>query len=106
MTVRWSGPTMVRFGVCPKRGARISRHSIRGAPCRVTALGAAAASYSMEKPLDVTAFANTGPQNFELGVYAGPPSTTEDCLYLNVFTTNIGRGADHNRREKVPVMLW
>ena len=60
----------------------------------------------MEKPLDVTAFANTGPQNFELGVYAGPPSTTEDCLYLNVFTTNIGRGADHNRREKVPVMLW
>jgi para-nitrobenzyl esterase len=39
-------------------------------------------------------------------VYAGPPSTTEDCLYLNVFTTNVGRDADRDQREKDPVLLW
>jgi len=59
-----------------------------------------------KKPLDATTFANTCPQNFELGVYAGPPSTTEDWLYLNVFTTNVGRDAGRDRREKDPVLLW
>ena len=59
------------------------------------------------KPLDATVFGNTCPQNFELGVYAGPPSTTEDCLYLNVFTTSVGRDADNRgRREKNPVLVW
>ena len=37
--------------------------------------------------LDATEFANTCPQVTELGAFAGPSSTTEDCLYLNVFTT-------------------
>ncbi len=37
--------------------------------------------------LDATQFANTCPQVTELGAFAGPSSVTEDCLYLNVFTT-------------------
>ena len=37
--------------------------------------------------LDATEFANTCPQVTELGAFAGPTSVTEDCLYLNVFTT-------------------
>src|SRR4029079_16352837 len=37
--------------------------------------------------LDATEFANTCPQVTELGAFAGPSSVTEDCLYLNVFTT-------------------
>ena len=67
---------------------------------------------SWEKPLDAKAFANTCPQSFELGVYAGLPSTTEDCLYLNVFTTNVGRDRDRSERDdrggrgKDPVLLW
>jgi hypothetical protein len=32
-------------------------------------------------------WSNTCPQVTELGAFAGPSSTTEDCLYLNVFTT-------------------
>ena len=36
--------------------------------------------------LNATKFANTCPQITELGVFAGPVSLTEDCLYLNVFT--------------------
>jgi para-nitrobenzyl esterase len=58
------------------------------------------------KVLNATAFANTCPQNFELGVYAGPPSTAEDWLYLNVYTTNVGRDADRDRRGKDPVLVW
>ena len=61
---------------------------------------------SWTKPLDATAFGNTCPQNFELGVYAGPPSDTEDCLYLNIFTTNVDSDGDTGRREKNPVLLW
>jgi len=52
------------------------------------------------KPLEATAFGNTCPQNNELAVFAGPPSATEDCLYLNVFTTNVAR------RGRSPVLLW
>ena len=36
--------------------------------------------------LNATRFGNTCPQITELGVFAGPVSLTEDCLYLNVFT--------------------
>jgi para-nitrobenzyl esterase len=52
------------------------------------------------KPLEATAFAHTCPQNNEAAVFAGPPSATEDCLYLNVFTTNVAR------RGRNPVLLW
>src|SRR5262252_3447555 len=49
--------------------------------------------------LDATEFANTCPQVTELGAFAGPSSTNEDCLYLNVFTTGTGG------RPK-PVLVW
>jgi para-nitrobenzyl esterase len=51
--------------------------------------------------LDATHFANTCPQVTELGAFAGPSSTNEDCLYLNVFTT----GATKNGKKK-PVIVW
>lgn len=51
--------------------------------------------------LDATRFANTCPQVTELGAFAGPSSTSEDCLYLNVFTT----GANKNGK-KMPVIVW
>ena len=48
--------------------------------------------------LDATEFANTCPQVTELGAFAGPTSVTEDCLYLNVFTTGTS--------PQKPVMVW
>jgi para-nitrobenzyl esterase len=39
--------------------------------------------------LDATQFANSCPQVTELGAFAGPSSTNEDCLYLNVFTPSL-----------------
>src|SRR6188472_3916564 len=47
--------------------------------------------------LDATEFANTCPQVTELGAFAGPSSVTEDCLYLNVFTTG---------GSNKPVIVW
>jgi para-nitrobenzyl esterase len=51
--------------------------------------------------LDATKYANTCPQVTELGAFAGPTSTTEDCLYLNVFTTG---GSSHSGKK--PVFVW
>ncbi|HVZ05809.1 MAG TPA: carboxylesterase family protein [Hyphomicrobium sp.] len=48
--------------------------------------------------LDATHFANTCPQVTELGAFAGPTSTSEDCLYLNVFTTG--------SKKKKGVIVW
>ena len=48
--------------------------------------------------LDATEFANTCPQVTELGAFAGPSSTDEDCLYLNVFTTST--------KGSKPVIVW
>ena len=53
---------------------------------------------------DATAYANTCPQVTTLGVFAGPTSITEDCLYLNVFTTTAGDGAGHGGGH--PVLVW
>ncbi len=50
--------------------------------------------------LNATKFGNTCPQITELGVFAGPVSVTEDCLYLNVFTPRT------NPAKKLPVLLW
>ncbi len=50
--------------------------------------------------LSATKFANTCPQITELGVFAGPVSLTEDCLYLNVFTPSTASA------KKLPVLLW
>jgi len=54
--------------------------------------------------LKAVKFGNTCPQITELGVFAGPVSVTEDCLYLNVFTTR-SNGAAANAK-KLPVLLW
>lgn len=47
---------------------------------------------------DATQFGNACPQVTELGAFAGPTSITEDCLFLNVFTTGSG--------SKKPVIVW
>src|SRR5260221_11985890 len=39
------------------------------------------------EPRKATKFGHTCSQVTELGAFAGPSSLTEDCLYLNVFTT-------------------
>jgi para-nitrobenzyl esterase len=51
--------------------------------------------------LDATHYGNTCPQVTELGAFAGPASITEDCLYLNVFTTGKGKP-----NKKKPVIVW
>lgn len=51
--------------------------------------------------LDATKLANTCPQVTGLGSFAGPNSTNEDCLYLNVFTSGSGHWG-----KKKPVMVW
>jgi para-nitrobenzyl esterase len=56
-----------------------------------------------DEPHNATKFANTCPQAEELGVFAGPASITEDCLYLNVFTTKLGDGGASNG---LPVIVW
>jgi para-nitrobenzyl esterase len=48
--------------------------------------------------LDATEFGNTCPQVTTLGAFAGPANTTEDCLYLNVFTTGL--------KGSKPVIVW
>jgi len=53
------------------------------------------------KPLDATRYASTCPQVTELGAFAGPGSIDEDCLYLNVFTTNLKQNGQRN-----PVLVW
>ncbi len=50
--------------------------------------------------LQATKFANTCPQP-QRGVFAAP-SKTEDCLYLNVFSSNTGSETG----AKLPVMVW
>ncbi len=52
---------------------------------------------------DATEFANTCPQATGLGAFAGPTSTTEDCLYLNVFTTG---KSGHRHGGGKPVIVW
>ena len=54
--------------------------------------------------LNATKFANTCPQITELGVFAGPVSVTEDCLYLNVFTPS--RQWARQQGKKLPVLVW
>lgn len=50
---------------------------------------------------DATRHGNSCPQVTTLGTFAGPSSVTEDCLYLNVFTT--AKAGDGKRR---PVIVW
>jgi para-nitrobenzyl esterase len=53
--------------------------------------------------LDATKFGPTCPQITELGVFAGPVSVTEDCLYLNVFAP---QAAAASGTKKLPVLVW
>jgi len=48
--------------------------------------------------LRATEFGNTCPQVTTLGAFAGPANTTEDCLFLNVFTTGL--------KTPKPVIVW
>src|SRR4051812_4358528 len=57
---------------------------------------------SWHRPLRATAFGPSCPQVTTLGVFAGPTSVNEDCLYLNVFTT----GGDRSRSARKPVLVW
>lgn len=61
------------------------------------------------RPLHATKFGNTCAQVTELGVFAGPASIDEDCLYLNVFTTKLGHGSWSNGsggKGGNPVLVW
>jgi para-nitrobenzyl esterase len=53
------------------------------------------------RPLDASHFGNHCPQPPSP---FGTASTTEDCLYLNVFTPNNGPGRGHTK--DLPVMVW
>jgi para-nitrobenzyl esterase len=55
-----------------------------------------------DEPLNATRFANTCAQVTELGAFAGPSSTSEDCLYLNVFTAGFG----DTKGALKPVLVW
>jgi para-nitrobenzyl esterase len=57
------------------------------------------------EPLDASKFANTCAQVTELGVFAGPGNINEDCLYLNVFTTSVGKGRGGGNRGNA-VLVW
>jgi len=64
---------------------------------------------SWHRPLRATAFGPSCPQVTTLGVFAGPTSTNEDCLYLNVFTTGGDRSrsaSKGNRSARRPVLVW
>jgi para-nitrobenzyl esterase len=50
------------------------------------------------EPLNTTKFGNTCTQVAELGAFAFPASITEDCLYLNVFTSDLA--------GRSPVLVW
>lgn len=54
-------------------------------------------------PIDATRFASNCPQMNELGVFTGPPSIDEDCLYLNVYAPTGDDGASPKPR---PVIVW
>jgi len=54
---------------------------------------------------EATHFGNICAQITTLGVFAGPASVDEDCLYLNVFTTKLGKG-DKPVPGDLPVIVW
>lgn len=64
---------------------------------------------SWTRTRDATKFGGTCAQITELGAFAGPATVNEDCLYLNVFTTDSGVAPGRQQRRgatKRPVLLW
>jgi len=55
------------------------------------------------QPFAAAAFGKTCAQITELGVFAGPVSVSEDCLFLNVFTP---AAATAKAAKKLPVLVW
>ena len=54
---------------------------------------------------DVRKATTFGPQCLQvttLGAFAGPANAHEDCLYLNVYSANVGT----SKSEKMPVIVW
>lgn len=60
------------------------------------------------RPLHATHFGKTCAQITELGPFAGPSSVDEDCLFLNVFTTNFENGGRRTASGSKgnPVLVW
>lgn len=54
--------------------------------------------------LDATEYGNVCAQVTTLGVFAGPASVDEDCLYLNIFTSQ--QATRHGGGKKRPVLVW
>ena len=52
--------------------------------------------------IDATRQPNMCPQSNTLGVFAGPTSITEDCLYLSIYTTGTGSAGGKLK----PVIFW
>jgi para-nitrobenzyl esterase len=103
------GGPLVRTAEGPVQGrVRNGINEFLGIPFAAPPVGALRWQPPQPRPgwtqtLIATKFGNTCPQITELGVFAGPVSVTEDCLYLNVFTTSRSLAANAKQR---PVLVW
>jgi len=59
--------------------------------------------HTWRQTLQATAYGPTCPQITTLGVFAGPTSVNENCLYLNVYAPRRRQGT---RPAKLPVFVW